>query len=141
MVADPPVSDSYRVPSPEMEPTLSEGDRVHVRGIDDDEVSRGDIVIVNAPSPDGQGSLPTIKRVVAVAGDEIVATPDGEVLINGEVDDEPYLAPGTVTVSLDRQVVPADHVFVMGDNRPNSSDSRLTGPVPNHDVVALVVST
>jgi signal peptidase I len=61
--------------------------------------------------------------------------------INGEAADEPYLAPGTPTTNVAQQEVPAGHVFVMGDNRPNSHDSRIFGPVPAQDIVALVEPT
>jgi signal peptidase I len=79
-----------------MEPTLSEGDRLTTRSIDGKEVSRGDVVVLLAPAADGSGSMLIVKRVIAVAGDEIEAT-GGEVLINGEAADEPYLGPGTST--------------------------------------------
>jgi signal peptidase I len=144
------VFDTYWIPSASMAPTLDEGDRVLVRGISGDEVHRGDVVIVRPPIiegpgavdvPGGQGPTEVIKRVIAVGGDEIAATPTGEVLVNGEPFDEPYLASDTVTTALPEQEVPAGHVFVMGDNRTNSSDSRMFGPVPNEEVVGLAVST
>jgi signal peptidase I len=123
-----------------MEPTLSDGDPVPTRAIESgDEVGRGDVVVVRAPAADGAGSMLVVKRVVAVAGDEIAMVPStGVFLIDGEPADEPYLAPHVVTTSLDTQEVPAGHVFVLGDNRPNSVDSRRFGPVPDEDVVALV---
>jgi len=125
-----------------MEPTLSHGDQVTARDIDGNKVGRGDVVVVQAPVANGTGSMLIVKRVIAVAGDEIASTlGGGEVLINGEPADEPYLAPGTRTTALDPQEVPAGHVFVMGDNRHNSLDSRSFGPVPVQDVVALVEST
>jgi signal peptidase I len=78
-----------------------------------------------------------IKRVIAVAGDEIASASE-ELRINGEAADEPYLAPGTPTSDVAQQVVPAGHVFLMGDNRPNSQDSRILGPVPIQGIMALV---
>jgi signal peptidase I len=131
----------YSMAGVSMEPTLSHGDRVIAQEIDGDQVDRGDVVVVELPAPRIGGSrVVVVKRVIAVAGDEI-ASASGEVRINGEAADEPYLAPGTLTTDVVQQEVPAGHLFVMGDNRPNSSDSRIFGPVPTRDIVALVEST
>jgi signal peptidase I len=130
----------YLMPGPSMEPTLSDGDRVIAREIDGDEVDRGDVVVAEVPAPDTGGSRVVIKRVIGVAGDEIAAVND-QLRINGEAADEPYLAPGTPTTAVAQQEVPAGHVFVMGDNRPNSQDSRIFGPVPIQDIVAFVEPT
>ena len=134
------VFDVYLMPSAAMAPTLDVGDRVMVRGISGDEVHRGDVVIVETEGAAGQGSQVTIKRVIAVGGEQIVAV-DGEVRIDGELVDEPYLERGTETEGLRFQEVPEGHLFLMGDNRPNSHDSRNDGPVPNDAVIGLAVST
>ncbi len=85
---------------------------------------RGDIVIVGVPNYD----LPLIKRVIGLPG-ERVEIRSGRVLIDGQPLDEPYL--GDVTQRDFGPVeVPAGHVFVMGDNRGASHDSRSIGPVP-----------
>lgn len=77
-----------------------------------------------------------IKRVIGLPGDH-VKIEDGKVYINGIELDEPYLAEGTKTEKLMNMytpfldvVVPEGHVFAMGDNRPNSTDSRCFGCVP-----------
>ena len=59
--------------------------------------------------------------------------------IDGERVDEPWLADGQTTSNLDPQTIPEGHVFVMGDNRDDSRDSRFFGPVPHDDVVQIVV--
>jgi signal peptidase I len=128
-------SATYSMSGTAMEPTLSHGDPLVVREIDGSEVDRGDVV-VEVPSHTPGDSM-SVKRVVAVAGDEIDAA-GGEILIDGRPADEPYLAPGMVTENLIRQEIPAGHVFVLGDNRTNSLDSRSFGPVPDHNVVAVV---
>jgi signal peptidase I len=96
--------------------------------------------VVEVPAPDVGGTRRVIKRVVAVAGDEIASVSD-ELLIDGQPVDEPYLAPGTPTTNVVQQEVPAGHVFLLGDNRPNSYDSRIFGPVPATDIMGLVEPT
>jgi signal peptidase I len=68
--------------------------------------------------------------VVGVAGDEI-RVQDGALLVNGEPQEEPYLNEASPSRDFYGPVtVPVGHVFLMGDNRGNSSDSRVFGPVP-----------
>lgn len=86
---------------------------------------QGDIVIINGPEYDSR----LVKRVIALPGQTIDFI-DGEVYVDGVKLDEDYVKgetyPGVVAVPY---TVPADHVFVMGDNRENSLDSRAFGPV------------
>jgi signal peptidase I len=96
---------------------------------------RGDVVVVNPP---WYAEEPFIKRTIGVAGDTITIR-DGQVLVNGMVLDEPYLY-GVETdcrseVYCTEFVVPPDTIFVMGDNRPHSFDSREFGPVPLENVI------
>jgi signal peptidase I len=133
---------AFYIPSASMEPTLEKGDRVLVNKLSYDlhDVNRGDIIVFELPpekvGPDGIKDL--IKRVVGLPG-ETIETRDGIVYIDGRKLDEPYLADGVTTASppIEKQVVPDDHVFVLGDNRDNSADSRFPnrGPIPIADVV------
>ena len=79
-----------------------------------------------------------IKRVVAVEGDTLTLQ-NGKVLVNGEEIDEPYLPEGAETVNIcaftGTVKVPEGHVFVMGDNRGNSKDSRCFGPIDEDLIV------
>ncbi len=117
-----------------MQPTLLEGDRVlinrlvyHFR-----DPERGDVVVFDSPVQEDED---LVKRVVAVAGDS-VAVRGGVLYVNGEPQQEPYLADspfdGTDT---DEGVVPEGQVFVMGDNRNNSGDSRLFGPIETESII------
>ena len=156
----------YRIPSASMEPTLRVGDRVlvdrvsHHLGADPDV---GQIVVFHPPSgaditapecarrlsgaacarPVGPASSNTfVKRVVGVSGDRI-AVRDGHVIRNGRRQREPFAAPcgGGGECNLPRPVtVPRGFVFVMGDNRGASSDSREWGPVPIDWVIGEAVA-
>jgi signal peptidase I len=108
------------VDGPSMQPNLWTGERVMV-----DKVSYhfhlpkpGDVVVFDRPNPEPD----YIKRVIALPGDTI-AIHDNQVIVNGQVIDEPYLGYATVGEYPETQV-PMGCVFVMGDNRPDSLDSR-----------------
>jgi len=72
--------------------------------------------------------------VMAVGGDTIEGR-EGVVYVNDEAVDEPYLPEGVVTSDFPPQRVPIGQIFVMGDNRGSSDDSRNFGPVPDDEVV------
>ena len=95
----------------------------------------GDIVVLNPPQYSDE---PYIKRTIATAGD-VVDIRDGAVFVNGVILDEPYLADTrTDCYSADYcegYVVPAGSIYVMGDNRPDSFDSRSFGAVPLDNVI------
>lgn len=97
----------------------------------------GDIVVVDRYTEE-----PLIKRVIAVAGDTVEITGDGQVYLNGERLVEPYAKGATYPNAMGGQLrVPEGHVFVLGDNRPISKDSRSAdvGLVPVEDVVGKAV--
>lgn len=127
-----------RVEGDSMLPALQDGDRVlATRGYTTP--VRGDVVRVEDIGRSGKVDARVIKRVVAVAGDT-VEIDSGRALVNGEsIDDaeERILSEGDV--SLAEVVVPDRHVYVLGDNRPVSLDSRFFGPVPLEAVTGKVV--
>jgi signal peptidase I len=134
---------AFFIPSASMEPTLEEGDRVLVNKLSYDlhDVRRGDVVVFELPKDQigADGIKDLIKRVIGLPGD-VIETRDGVVYINDRRLDEPYLPEGTLTgdpsngnnPEIERQTVPEGTVFVMGDNRANSHDSRYAdrGPIP-----------
>lgn len=117
----------YVVPSSSMEPTLNVGDYMLSMPVIDnkDDPERGDIIVFHPPAswnqPDG---TVFVKRVIGIEGDNVeCCSPEGNVVINGESIQEDYLKSNNG--SLDYSVtVPEGAVFVMGDNRQNSADSR-----------------
>ncbi len=96
---------------------------------------RGDIVVLRPPVDQG---TPYIKRIVGLPGERI-AIHDGTIYVNGEPLEEEYL-PGMATswpgaIGQNAITIPDGYVFVMGDNRNNSSDSRVFGPVPKSSII------
>lgn len=130
-----------------MESTLDPGDRVFVNKLSYrlHDPNRGDVVVLHeiagadATQP-GAGERDLIKRVIGLPGEEIEMSTDCVIHIDGQILDEPYLDPTIVTPGrcgspITPQIVPADHVFVMGDNRPGSHDSRAIGAIAYDDLV------
>jgi len=129
----------YRVQQQSMEHTLEPDQYVLVDKLTKnfDDYKRGDIVVFNPPGAWAQGDgTPFIKRVIAVA-DDTVEIQDGGVFVNGVRLDEPYVYEGQETLVTGSQatwLVPDDQLFVMGDHRNNSADSRVFGPIDKGQV-------
>ena len=131
------VLQAFFIPSESMTPTLQVHDRVLVNKLSYHlhAVHRGDIVVFRRPPNERQPINDLIKRVIGLPG-ETVQTRDGHVLINGAPLNEPYLPPGTYSGNQDQPVtIPAGYYWVMGDNRTNSSDSRVFGAIPKSLIV------
>ena len=129
----PFVLEAFRIPSESMVPTLEVGDRVFVNKFiyRFTEPERGDVVVFESVNG---GEEDLIKRVVGVAGDEVEVR-NGTLLVNGEDREEPYLNRNLpFNDSYGPTEVPEGHVFVMGDNRANSADSRVFGPLPIENI-------
>jgi signal peptidase I len=127
------ISERIRVESISMQSTLFPGDYVIVnklayRFYGDPE--RGDVIVFRyPPNPE---AIPYIKRVIGLPGDQIHIT-DGKVYVNDQLTIEPYL--DETTNRGGDWTVPAGQLFVMGDNRNNSSDSRSWGYVPLENII------
>ncbi len=128
---------AFYIPSQSMESVLEIGDRLLVSRLSYriGDPSPGDIVVFHTPGnmrPSQTAEL--VKRVVAVEG-QMVQFIDSQFYIDGRSVAEPYLASGTYTRDFGPSLVPTDHVFVMGDNRTASQDSRYFGTVPESEIV------
>lgn len=112
----------YTVPTDSMVPTVNVGDRVLAQRMDGADVRRGDVVIFR---DEEWGDLPMIKRVVGVGGDEVACCGDGgRLTVNGEPVDEPYLRAEGPAAETFTAKVPEGHLFLLGDDRRTSLDSR-----------------
>lgn len=129
------VSARVRVDGFSMRPTLEDGEFVLVNRLAYrfGEVQRGDIIVFHFPmDPDQE----LIKRIVGLPGEDVSIT-DGAVLVNGQVLDEPYIA--SAPVYSGQWHVPDGYLFVLGDNRNDSSDSHSWGLLPSENVVGQAV--
>ena len=120
--------------------TLETGDRVFVNKLSYrlHDPNRGDVVVLHQIT--GASERDLIKRVIGLPG-ETIEVRNCTVLIDGRVLNEPYLDPEVVTPTdcggdyRSNGPVPDDHVFVLGDNRGGSQDSRVIGPISEDDLV------
>jgi signal peptidase I len=132
----PFVVEPFGITTDSMDPTLRAGDSVLAAKFAYrlGEPGRDDVVLFEDPRDDA----PTIKRVVGLPGDTI-AVRDGVLFVNGEKKREGYVDYGlTDSTFLGPTDVPEGHVYLMGDNRANSLDSRSYGPVPEADLLGRV---
>jgi signal peptidase I len=160
------VAQAFRIPSASMEPQLLVGDRVVVSRLAYDlhTPRRGDIVVFDCPPGAGcpdrdDDNLPVrafntltealllrqpeveefIKRVIGLPG-ETVSAHDGHVFVNGHRLVEPYLPEGTTTSDFGPISVEPGKLWVMGDNRGNSADSRVFGQIEQDTIVGRAIA-
>ncbi|MBO2942758.1 signal peptidase I [Paenibacillus sp. F411] len=138
----------FVVQGPSMEPTFVSNQKLIVNEIlyDIRKPERGEVIVFHVPS-EGRDF---IKRVIAVAGDTVKVEGD-QVLVNGKPVEESYIQEAVDAANAEGRLynpvtnfpneyvsedtVPEGHVFVLGDNRSNSTDSRMIGFVPLGDIV------
>jgi len=132
---------SVKVVGSSMLPTLHDSDHYllnrwvyHFRA-----PSRQDIVVIRDPS----AKCYSVKRVIGIGGDSVILK-DGAVYVNGTKLAEPYLPDGMPTFAtgkVQEQLITCgkDQYFLLGDNRMNSADSRVYGPVPRQNILGMIV--
>ncbi|MFD4034024.1 signal peptidase I [Streptomyces sp. NPDC058637] len=144
----------YTVPTDSMSPTVNAGDRVLAQRIGGGDVRRGDVVVF---TDSAWGDVPMVKRVVGVGGDKVACCDaDGRLTVNGKPIEEPYLRAkggaalvpadggGPASVQKFTADVPDGQLFLLGDERATSMDSRVhledpgQGSVPRSAVEARV---
>jgi signal peptidase I len=135
------VAQPYEILQQSMMPTLNQNEYVLVDKLSPmwSDYKRGDIVVFQPPPgvEEGGQDIPFVKRVIGVPGDTVEII-DGAVWVNGVKLDEPYVFPGQPTTPWSDQtkwVVPKGDLFVMGDHRAASKDSRAFGPIPRSSVI------
>ncbi|MCL2402680.1 MAG: signal peptidase I [Coriobacteriia bacterium] len=146
------IVEPYRIPTESMLPTIEANDHILIYRLGThlgSAPSQEDVVVFYDPT----NIFPNlVKRVIATEGQVVDFTPEGKVLINGVAIDEPYLVTPSSTFPLQPEsnlhaaieypfVVPDGYIFVLGDNRERSSDSRAFGPVPISEVKGVAFFT
>jgi signal peptidase I len=131
------VVQTFQVQQVSMVPTIQPGEHLLVDKLTPrfDDYSRGDVVVFRAPGT-AEDETPFIKRIIGVGGDRVEIA-DGGVLVNGVALDEDYVARGTTEPDCGESVwnVPQGEIFLMGDHRNQSQDSRCFGTVAVDRVV------
>ena len=132
----------YRVPASNMSPGVNPGQILvmragyYVKRLP----QRGDVVTLLVPKYEGQVWL---QRIIGLPG-ETIAIIDGKVHVDGHVLKEPYVASDNVrtdySLAMDTVRIPADHYFLLGDNRDNSEDSRLLDLTRREDITGKVIA-
>ncbi len=137
----------FRIDQTSMERTLEPDQMVFIDKLTPhfSDYKRGDVIVFMPPTEcqeEGEkAGEPFIKRVIAVSG-ETVELRDGQVWVDGQKLDEPYVYDGQPTLPRSpttRWYVGTDQLFVMGDHRLNSLDSRTCGPIEKSSVIGRVL--
>lgn len=141
------VAQPFQVQQHSMDRTFAQGDYVLVDRLSHlwSPYARGQVIVFRPPADAAGQTGPFIKRVIGVGGDT-VEVEDGQLFVNGVALDEPYLfrndagvVEPTGTSDQSRWVVPEGELFVMGDHRQASDDSRVFGPIPVTSVIGRAV--
>lgn len=149
-------AEAYVIPSESMQPTLQVNDHILVNKLiygvripfskvwltRFSDVHRGDVIVFKYPKDE---SVYYVKRVIGLPGDEVESDQEGRIFINGtkldEANYETKLNPSQPSLlrNFGPLKVPDGKIFVMGDNRDNSSDSRFWGFVPDENLIGKVL--
>jgi len=143
--------ETFRYVSSSMKPTLKPGQRIRVK-LGARCCQRGDIVLFRTPGEPASAN-PNVKRVIGLPGETVTLPGDGRVYINGRPLKEPYLDDRTKTMPVAvlppgcsspasgrlECAVPQSAYFLLGDNRPESKDSRAFGPLEDTQIGGVLV--
>ncbi|MEH6455034.1 MAG: signal peptidase I [Cocleimonas sp.] len=134
--------DIYQIPSKSMQPLLFPGDFISVSNLAYAEKSpqRKDVVVFHQSKKNQvKSKVQYIKRVIAIAGDN-VQLKNGKLFVNKKMVNESYVLPSnsktSYSLKMKLMTIPQNHVFVMGDNRDNSADSRIFGAISKDEIFA-----
>lgn len=135
----------FYIPTPSMVPYLNKNDKITVNKLSYKfhDVERGDVVVFEKPKLVTQAKVKfLIKRVVGLPGETVEGRCPADqqicpvtIYIDGKKLNEPYLVKNLEWIPFDKITVPADSVFVMGDNRNNSQDGRFFGTTPKNKII------
>ncbi|MHB1208624.1 MAG: signal peptidase I [Acidimicrobiales bacterium] len=135
------VVQQFSIPSGSMIPTLQVGDRILVDklGVELGTINRGDIVVFRHPPKALTTCAPPvepifIKRVIGLPGD-VITSKGSTIYVNGKALKQTWQTTSPFGPAIGRVVVPANHYFMMGDNRGESCDSRYWGTVPRSAII------
>ncbi|MEE0776197.1 MAG: signal peptidase I [Bacillota bacterium] len=125
------------VSGPSMEPTLKDGETLIIRKAMASQYCKcGDIAVI---APSDQANTYLIKRIIAIGVDKVTVR-DGAVWVNGKALKESYLPPEATTEgNFQEVIVPQGEIFVLGDNREESTDSRELGCFSQKDIFGIVL--
>ncbi|WP_325807768.1 signal peptidase I [Cocleimonas sp. KMM 6892] len=133
--------DIYRIPSRSMQPLLNPGDIIVVsnKAYLEADIKRNEIIVFNKiQNKNSKKTLPFIKRVIAISGD-LLKIEKGNTFVNGKKISESYIKDSNrlkpYSTRMSEISIPKGQLFVLGDNRDNSNDSRIFGPISISDVV------
>ncbi len=128
-----------------MDDTLNDQDQLIVEKVSKwfNGLDRGDIITISTKGlPYHDGDINIVKRVIGIPGDTVEIR-NSRVYVNGSAIDEPYLRPGMETEQLNTRynkvTLDENEYFVLGDNRGNSTDSRVFGPVDKSFIIGEVL--
>lgn len=131
---------TFFIPSGSMEPTLHIGDRILVSklSVEFGTIHRGDILVFKAPpavhSDCGDDVTDLVKRVIGLPGDHLTSKRN-IIYVNGRRLAQPWHHDLPIFRHIGHVTVPANHYFMMGDNEPNSCDSRFWGSIPRSSII------
>ncbi len=130
------VATVFRISGESMYPSFEDGQFILVDRLTYlvSQPQRGDVVVLEFPGDPENRKF--IKRVIGLPGEKIEIK-DNVVSVNDQPLEEKYIPAFTPTIPDLVRVMRGDEYFVMGDNRPNSNDSRFFGPVPEHNLIGV----